>query len=75
MEVGDRSIPTSIDVGILAYTDLHSLLIGYNTIAIGRVMPLWQMLTKWVIYKGDAMQNFLYLLDSYIIIHHISLSH
>ena len=58
VEVGVRSIPTSMDVDILAYTDLHSLLIGYNTIAIGRVMPLWQMLTKWVIYKGDAMPNF-----------------
>ena len=33
MEVGDWSIPTSIDVGILAYTDLHFLISGYTTIA------------------------------------------
>ena len=33
MEVGDRSIPTSIDVGILAYTDLHFWISGPILIA------------------------------------------
>ena len=35
MEVGDWSIPISTDIGILTYTDLQSLIIGYTTIAYG----------------------------------------
>ena len=33
MKVGDWSIPTSIDVGILGYTDLHFLISGSISIA------------------------------------------
>ena len=33
MEVGAWSIPTSIDVGILAYIDLHSLINDYKSMA------------------------------------------
>ena len=35
MEVGDWRIPISTDIGVLAYTDLQSLIIGYTTIAYG----------------------------------------
>ena len=58
MEVGDRSIPTSIDVGILAYTDLHFLISSPILIANRVSHASLVDATNWVIYRGTACKIF-----------------
>ena len=58
MEVGDWSIPTSIDVGILDYTDLHFLISGYISIAYRASHATLANATYWVIYRGTSCKIF-----------------
>ena len=58
MEVGDRPIPTSIYVGILAYTGLHFLIGGPISIAYRASHATLADATYWVIYRGTSCKFF-----------------